>query len=400
MASTTKADLSVNGSDSLQKEMGRISDLDSTSHILEEKVLLFTGNVVSQHESSTQKSEQFAIANEPTSSKAVLEEDSFHSSEVFDEGEEELNKYLANEISSKGVSRRILEDELLERNINQNLPMTVLKARKFQDRTRSSQRNDEMVVKTGQVKTTSMTPQDFHSAKGKRSTEVEKKDKLFLCRSELGNTDKETESQRNHSDISVSSFSSPAPPARGKKKGSGTEKKEKTAQQNTENKNEKLKMILNNLVTEVSYSFQNALTLQEQHSQVINKSFLTFGLRREVRKVLLIKELIEEMETVTCRYQCHEEDFKDISETIESLHSSMREDLKDSWSEEIHHESQKYYLRFITVFSIIGCIMAAVGLTAASLEKWSGLVLFIFLVLVLFLVIKYLCKVKPLLHKN
>lgn len=52
--------------------MGFISDFKSTKkyHILKEKVLAFTSNVVSQHESSTKKSEQ-SVANESTSSKVI-----------------------------------------------------------------------------------------------------------------------------------------------------------------------------------------------------------------------------------------------------------------------------------------------------------------------------------------
>lgn len=68
--------------------MGFISDFKSTKkyHILKEKVLAFTSNVVSQHESSTKKSEQ-SVANESTSSKVI---------------KKGLNRYIANKRSSKG----------------------------------------------------------------------------------------------------------------------------------------------------------------------------------------------------------------------------------------------------------------------------------------------------------
>lgn len=403
MASAAKADLSVNGSDSLQKKMGFISNFNSTKkdHIHEEKVLYFTGNVASQHKTSTQKLEQ-SVANEPTSSK-VLKEDFFRPSKVLDEGEEGLNRYLSNEISSKGVSRRILDDQLFEHDVNQNLPLTTFQALKFQGKTnrfmgpRSTQRNDEMLVKTGEVKIASLMTQKFHSAEGKRSTEAERMDKLLLFRSERGN--KGMKYQRNHSEISDLSLTVLSP-ARNKRKDSGTEKKEKAAQQQMEKNNEQLKMIVNNLATAISYSFQNALALQELHSQEIDKSFLKFFLRREVRKMFLIKELIKELDAFSYRFKFHENDFKDICETVESLHSLMCHDLKGPCSEEIPHEDGKYYLRFITAFAIIGCIMAAIGLTVIFLGKWSGLVVFIFLVLVFFLMIRHLCKAKPLLGKN
>lgn len=355
-------------------------------HIHEEKVLHFTGYVTSQPESSTQKSNQPA-ANKPTSSK-VVKEDFFRSSKVLDEEEEGLDKYLANEISIKDESKRILDDELFE-HANQSLPLTAAQALKFQGRAkhffgpRPTQRNDGMLVKTGKVQITSLNTQ------GKHSIEAERKDNLLLFRNALGN--KEMESQRNRSEISDLSLSLPLP-ARNKKKGSRTEKKGKTTQQNMEKNNEKLKMIVNNLATAVLYSFQNAFALQEQQSQEVDKSFLKLLLRREVKKMYLIKELIEELEAITSRFKFHEDDFKDISENVESLHSLMRKDLKDLSSEEIQHENRKYYPGFIAVFAIIGRIMAVIGLAVLLLGKWSGLLVFIFLVLVLFLVIRHFVK--------
>ena len=146
-------------------------------------------------------------------------------------------------------------------------------------------------------------------------------------------------------------------------------------------------MIVNNLATAVSYSFQNALSLQEQQSQGIDKSFLTIFLRREVKKMYLIKELIEELEAITNRFKFNEDDFKDISENVERLHSLMLKDLKDISSKGNPHENREYYPGFFAVFAIIGRIMAVIGLAVVFLGKWSGLLVFIFLVLVLFLVI-------------
>ena len=160
--------------------MDCISNIKSTKkdHILEEKVFHFIGHDVSQHEISTKKSEQ-SIANEPTSSK-VVKEDFFRSSKVLNEGEEGLDKSLANEISSKDVSWRILKDELFEQNATQNLPLTTFQALKFQGRARhfvgprSTQRNDEILLKTGKVKIASLATQNFHPTEGKHSTELER----------------------------------------------------------------------------------------------------------------------------------------------------------------------------------------------------------------------------------
>ena len=373
--------------------MDCISNFKSTKkgHILEEKVLQFTGHhQVSQHEISTQKSEK-SVVNEPTSSK-VVKEDFFRSSKVLDEGEEGLEKCSANEIGTdKDVSGRILEDELFERNATQNLPLTGFQALKFQGRKkhfvapRQTRRNDEIYLKTGKAEVAPQTTQNFLSAEGKHSTELGTMGKLLLFRGDLGNKDKT--SQRKRSEISELSWSL-APPAGNKKKGSGTDKNEKAAQQNLEMNNEKFKMIVKNLANAVSYSFQNALALRSRGSQVIDQSFLTFVLKREVRKMCLIKELIEELQAITCRFEFHQDGFKDISETVESLHSLMREDLKDPSREEIPHENRKYYPGFISVFAIIARIIAVIGLAVAFLGKWSGLFVFIFLVTVLFLVIR------------
>ena len=143
-------------------------------------------------------------------------------------------------------------------------------------------------MKTGKAKIASLATQNFHPTEGKHSTEVESTGKLLLFRSELGN--KETKSQRNRSENRKLSSSLPRPSKN--KKDSGTDKNEKAVQQNIETNNEKLKMIVNNLATAVSYSFRNALALRDQKKQVIDKSSLTFFLRREVRKMCLIKELI------------------------------------------------------------------------------------------------------------
>lgn len=262
--------------------MDCISNFKSTKkdHIFEEKVLQFTGHRVSQHEISTQKLGK-SVANEPTSSK-VVEEDFLRSSKALYEGEEGLDKYLANEIGRKDVSRRILEDELFEHKATRNLPLTAFQALKLQGRSkhfvepRSTQsRNDEILLKTGKVKTASLSTHNFLSAVGKHSTELETMDKLLLFRSRGDLANKETISQRNRSEIRELSWSLP-PPARNKKKDSGTDRNEKAAQQNLETNNEKLKVIVNNLATAVSYSFQNALALQDQKNQVIDKSFLTF----------------------------------------------------------------------------------------------------------------------------
>lgn len=376
--------------------MDCISNFKSTKkdHIFEEKVLQFTGHRVSQHEISTQKLGK-SVANEPTSSK-VVEEDFLRSSKALYEGEEGLDKYLANEIGRKDVSRRILEDELFEHKATRNLPLTAFQALKLQGRSkhfvepRSTQsRNDEILLKTGKVKTASLSTHNFLSAVGKHSTELETMNKLLLFRSRGDLANKETISQRNRSEIRELSWSLP-PPARNKKKDSGTDRNEKAAQQNLETNNEKLKVIVNNLATAVSYSFQNALALQDQKNQVIDKSFLTFFLRREVRKMCLIRELIEELKAITTcsRFKFPEGEFKDISETVESLHSLMREHLKNPSSEEIPSENRNYYPGFIAVFAIIARIIAVIGLTVVFLGKWSGLLLFIFLVSVLFLVIK------------
>ena len=367
--------------------MDCISNYKSTKkdHILEEKVLQFTGQHVSQHEISTQKSEK------SLASSKVVKEDFFRSSNVLDEGKEGLDKYLANEIGNKDVSGRTLEDELFERNVTQNLPLTGFQALKFQGRKkhfvapRQTRRNDEIYLKTGKVKVAPQTTQNFLSAEGKHSTQLETKDKLLLLRGGLGN--KETISQRNRSEISELSWSLP-PPARNKKKDSETDKNEKATQQNLEMNNEKFKMIVKNLANAVSYSFQNVLALRSRESQVIDKSFLTFVLKREVKKMCLIKELIEELQAITCRFEFHQDGFKDISETVESLHSLMREDLKDSSREKIQHENRKYYPGFISVFAIIARIIAVIGLAVVFLGKWSGLFVFIFLVSVLFLVIR------------
>lgn len=187
--------------------MDCISNFKSTKedHIHEEKVLHFTDYVTSQPESSTQKSDQPA-ANKPTSSK-VVKEDFFRSSKVLDE-EEGLDKYLANKISIKDESKRILDDELFE-HANQSLPLTAAQALKFQGRAkhffgpRPTQRNDGMLVKTGKVQITSLNTQ------GKHSIEAERKDNLLLFRNALGN--KEMESQRNRSEISDLSLSLPLP---------------------------------------------------------------------------------------------------------------------------------------------------------------------------------------------
>ena len=373
--------------------MDRISNFKSTTkkdHIHEEKVLHFTDRVVS-HETSTQKSEQ-SVVSEPTSSK-VVKEGLIRSSKVLDEGKEELDRYLANEINSKRVSRRIVEDEVFEHNNNQSLPLTAFQALKFQGRTkhfvgsRSIRKNDDKPLKTSEVKIASLASQNFHLAESKRSTEAKRTDKLLLLQSERGN--KGTKLQPNRSEISdLSSLSLPLP-ARNKKKISGAKENEKATQRNMEKNNEKLKMIVNNLVSAVSYSFQNALALQEQRSQEIDNSFLAFFLRREVRKMYLIKELIEELKAITIRFKFHEVDFKDISETVESLHCLMRKDLKDPSSEEIPQENRKYYPGVIALLAITGRIMAVIGLAVAFFDKWSGLLAFIFFVLMFFLVIRH-----------
>jgi len=361
--------------------MDYISNFESRikeDHIYEEKVFHFT----SQPDSSTQKSER-SVANEPTSSK-VVKEDLPRSSKVLDEGKDGLDQYFANEISSRGVPTRILDDEPFECT-NQSLPLTAFQAFTFQGRAkhffgpRSTQRKDEMFVKTGEDKIASVNNQ------GKHSLEAQRKDHLLLFRSELGNN--KMELQRNRSKISDLSFFS-LPPARNKKNDSGKEKKEKATQQNMEKNNAKFKMIVNNLATAVSYSFQNALALHEQQSQGLDQSILTFFLRREVKKMYLIKELIAELEAITIRFKFHE-DFTDISETVESLHSLMRKDVKDFSSKEIPLENRKCYPGFIAVLAIIVRIMGVIGLTVAFLGKWSGLLVFIFLVLALFLVIRH-----------
>ena len=171
--------------------MDCISNFESTKedHIHEEKVLHFTDYDTSQLESSTQKSEQ-SVANEPTSSK-VVKEDLLGLSMVLDEGNEGLDDYLANEITCKGVSTRILDDEPFEY-INQSLPLTTLQAFKFQGRAknffgpRSSQKKDEVLVKTGQVKIPSLY------TRGKDSIEAERNGNLMLFRSELGIKDRES----------------------------------------------------------------------------------------------------------------------------------------------------------------------------------------------------------------
>ena len=108
----------------------------------------------------------------------------------------------------------------------------------------------------------------------------------------------------------------------------------------------------------------------------------------------LIKELIEELQAITTcsRFKFHGDDFKDISETVKSLHSLMREDLNAPLSDEIPHENRKYYPGFIAVFAIIGRIIAVIVLAVVFFGKWSGLLVFIFLVLVLFLVIRPFVK--------
>ena len=285
-----------------------------------------------------------------------------------------------------------MKDKLLEHSVTQNLLSTAFQALKFQGRTkpfvgpRSAQRDDGILLKTGKIKIAWLTTQNFHSAEGKQSTELERIDKLLLLRSELGN--KDTKSQRNRSEISELSWSLPLP-ARNKKKGCETDKNDKAAQQNMATNNKKLKMIVNNLAKAVSYSFRNALALRDQKNHVIDKSFLTFLLRREVRKMCLIKELIEELKAITTcsRFKFHEDDFKDISETVQSLHSLMQEDLKHLFSEEIPHENRKCFPVFTAVFAIIGRIIAVLGLAVVFLGKWSGPLVFILLALVLFLVI-------------
>ena len=220
---------------------------------------------------------------------------------------------------------------------------------------------------------------------------------MLLFRSELAN--KETKSQRNRSEIRKLSWSL-SPPAKNKKD-RGTDKNEKAVQQNMETNNEKLKMIVNNLATAVSYSFHNALALRDQKNQVIDKSSLTFFLRREVRKMCLIKELIEELQAITTcsRFKFHVDDFKDISETVESLHSLMREDLNAPSSDEIPHENRKYYPSFIAVFAIIGRIIAVIGLTVVFFWEmvWSSRVYFPGIGVISRN--KTLCKVKTLLRK-
>ena len=115
----------------------------------------------------------------------------------------------------------------------------------------------------------------------------------------------------------------------------------------------------------------------------------------------LIKELIEELQAITTcsRFKFHGDDFKDISETVKSLHSLMREDLNAPLSDEIPHENRKYYPGFIAVFAIIGRIIAVIGLTVVFFWEmvWSSRVYFPGIGVISRN--KTLCKVKTLLRK-
>lgn len=402
MASATKIPSSVSGTDSLHNKMCFIEKFQPNvkkDHIHEEKVVHFDGKVLSQRAILTRASERTA-ANEPTSNN-VLKEDLLCQSKILDEGTEELNLCSTDKIRGKSVSRRILEEDFLERYADQRLPSTQFRALKFQGRTtkhsvgtRPLQRNNEMLEKTDEGKIVScLRDRKFEaSSEDKFSTEAERMEKSFF-KHERGNRD--MKSQDVYGNLSWS----PSPPVLNKRKGSGTVKKE-PAQQKVEKNNKQLKMVVNNLVSAVSYSFQNALALKQQQCQEIDKSFLTFFLRREARKMFLIKELIKQLDAITASFKSCEPDLKDISETVESLHSLMCQDLKDPNEEEISSGGDRNYLQFITTFAIIVCVMIAFGSALAFIGNWSDLIALIILVLMFFLMIRQLLEVKSLIHKD
>lgn len=395
-----------NGSESLHDKMCFAANLQSRKkgHIHEEKVIHLDGNVVSRNAKSMRASEQFT-ASESASRKAKAEEDVLHKSRFLNINKRiklDLNSCSAHEISSiKGVTARIMEDDFLEHYVDQDLTHKCgalkkegqfLGRRKHSSATRQTHRNDEMLVKTEEAKIASTKTRRSSSSESKHSMEGERKERL-LFRNERGN--RSTKSQDACSDLS----SSLTPPVKSKRKCEAEKTKEKIAQRKMKKNNERLKMIVNNFITAVSYSFQNGLALKEQPNQEIDKSFLTFFLRREVRKMYLIKELTKELETITTSCKSNENNFKDISETAESLHSLMSQDLMDRDGEVIIEENFRH-LRFIR-FAILGCIcMAVFALVVGFIGDWFSLVAFIFVALVSFLVVKGLFEVNYLLHRD
>ncbi|KAL9973068.1 hypothetical protein ACROYT_G019477 [Oculina patagonica] len=335
MASATKTSLSVSGTDSLYNNMvfiGRKND-----HIHEEKVVDFDGNVVSQRAILMQASEQTA-ANEPTLSE-VLKEDFLHKSRNFKGRTDQLNLCSTGreKISSKNVSRRILEDDFLERYTDESVPSTQFRAFNFQGRTtkhsvgtRPLLRNHKMPEKTDEANIAScLKNRKFEvSSEEERSAEAERMDKMY---SRLERGDRDMKSQ----DFKKNLLWSSSPPVLNNRNGNGAEKNEKHTQRKVEKDSKQLKIVVNNLVSAISYSFQNALALKQQQRQEIDKSFLTFFLRREARKMFLIKELIKQLDANAASFKFYEQDLKDISETAESLHSLMCQDLKDPNEEEI-----------------------------------------------------------------
>lgn len=375
MASAMKTPSTVNGSGSLHNKMCFIAKFRD---LHEEKVVHYEGNAISMR------------ANEPTSSE-VLDGDFLRESNILNKGTVKLSRYSTDKVSSKGVSRRILHEDFLERYGDQSQPSTQFRAFKIQCRTKHSvgtrpvQRNDEMLVKTNEDKIAPcLKDREFELSSDKRSTEAERIEKLFFRR-ERGNRD--MKSKDVYGNLSWSS----SPPITSKRKSSGGEKKEKTEQRKVQKNNEQLKIVVNNLVTAISYTFQNALALKQQQGEKIDKSFLTFFLRREARKMFLVKELIKELDAITDGFKCYKDDLKDGRETAESLHSLMCQDLKDPDDEGLEFKKvssgsgkNRNYFRFILAFAITSCMMAVLGLAVVFKGNWFDIVAFIFLALVTF----------------
>lgn len=361
-------------------------------HVHEEKVIHLDRKILSQHEMLVPEK---TTANESAPNK-VLEENFLRKSKLLDEGIGEQNRCPADRISGKRLSRILLEEDFLESFEDSNLPCTQFRKLKLRSRTKHSvgtvqlQKDGEILVKTdGDKCITYLENRKFESSEAKRSTEAEKAERIEKLFLRHGNGNRGIKSQDVYTDLTWSS----TPPVKGKQKSSCNElqRKEKAVQRKAQKKSEQLKMVVNNLVSAISFSFQNALALKQQHGQQIDKSFLTFFLRRELRKMFLIKELIKELETVAGRFKFHYDDSKNISETVESLYSLMGQDLKNPDEQkirEINTGENRNCFRVITAFVIAGCVAVVFSLIVAFIANSSAvipaIIVFIFTALVSF----------------
>ena len=351
----------------------------------EEKVIHFDDNVIPQHaeisEISTQASQR-STRSEFISSKA--KKDFLRKSKILGDGTKELDHNLVPEIGIKGVTTRSSEEDVFEDCVDHNVATCITRFPTLGNEGNfKAKRNQELLVKVHAAKLASIKTQKFDSAEDKRFMEVGQMNKL-LFRNERGN--RRVKLRRDVcGNLFLSSTSSQA--ARGKRK-SGAENKENLTQQKAKKGSEQLKRIINNLVIAVSYSFQNAHALKQQLGKETDNSFLTFCLRRELRKMFLINELIKELEMIMPNLKGNEDDLKEIGETVESLQCLMRHDLKESEEHtQIAVEDPKN-LRLIAVFVIIACAVSVFSLVMVSVGHLSGLGTFIFMSLVLFLIIK------------